>query len=658
MRFHNFAILLLSLAVTVQLAAQDVDAGLLGFWGFEEGSGLVSVNDATYPQQATLVNNPLWVAGKIGGALYFNGESSYVSLGNDELFACTEQCTIAAWVKLNNPDYNAYTRIISKKYNWSDAAGYELEYNAATNRLAIIGAGTDIAYALQVDLDTNWHHVVATVNGTTAQLYLDGQALPMTDASVGALQAGDAPLHIGRNSSAAAPFIGCIDEVRIYNQALDASTVAELAWTGFGQRVIQWSGYNWLVKNPAVMGPGPNAWNDDSEAVWVDEQGQLHLKITNVDGQWQCAEVKTKKAFGYGSYQTELASALSGIDPQMVLGVFVYKDDTHEVDVEYSAWGDAATPAYRQFVQQPYYQSGNLHAMHGTSDDAGLTYSINWLSDSIRCAAGDDVHQFANYTAVQNPHMHLNLWLFQGLAPQNAQSFEVVFSSFSFTPESELIPEPEPDTTDAYLHWPLDDGSGSVAREIGDLALDAQLSDAKWQIDNERDEHVYFDGNQDALVVPDAPGLDLIGNRTIAFWIRNDRPNKRLYQRILSKKNHWSDATGFEVVYHPQRNELQLVGQNTRLAYSRAIDLDSNWHHVAITVIGQEAQIYIDAQAVPMNKTHVGTIADNALDLYVGRMAGGYGDFKGALDDMRIYDHALHVDDINTLYVEGVGGVN
>ena len=42
---------------------------------------------------------------------------------------------------------------------------------------------------------------------------------------------------------------------------------------------IQFSGYEWTVKQSDSMGPGPNAWNPKN--VWVDAKGQLHLKITN-----------------------------------------------------------------------------------------------------------------------------------------------------------------------------------------------------------------------------------------------------------------------------------------------------------------------------------------------------------------------------------------
>ena len=652
-----YSTLLLITCFALHLNAVDVDAGLQGYWGFEEQSGAASVDDSAFNQQANLVNAPMWTTGKVGSALYFNGESSYVSVGAHERFAITGQLTIAAWVKLNNPSYNAYTRIVSKKYNWSDAAGYELEYNAATNRLAIIAGGSDIAYALNVDLDTQWHHVAAVVNGNSAQLYLDGQALAMTDATLGALAAGDAPLHIGRNSSAAAPFIGCIDEVRIYNKALDADTIAAVAWTGFGQRVIRWSGYNWLVKNAAVMGPGPNAWNDSESGVWIDENGHLHLQVTNVNGTWQCAEVKTKKVLGYGSYTTTLGSSLADIDPQMVLGVFVYKDDTHEVDVEYSAWGDAEQAAYRQFVQQPYYVPENLVTMPGIVDGDDTIYRIDWFANSITCHADGDSHLFANYTPVENPHMHLNLWLFQGQAPQHGQSFEVVIKQFSFVEEPEIVPEPE-EQTDAYLHWTLEDAAGTTAADIASLGLDGQVLDAKWQLDIERDGYLYFDGVQDAVVVPEAPGLDVVGNRTICFWMRNDRPTISLYQRIMSKKNNWSDNSGFEVVYNPKRKELQLVGQGSRLAFARNVSLDTNWHHVTITVIGTEAQIYLDGEALHMNRSFVGTIVDNDLDLYIGRMGGGYGDFKGGLDDIRIYDKVLDADAILGLYAEGLSGVN
>ena len=47
-----------------------------------------------------------------------------------------------------------------------------------------------------------------------------------------------------------------------------------------------------------------------------------------------------------------------------------------------------------------------------------------------------------------------------------------------------------------------------------------------------------------------------------------------------------------------------------------------------------------------------GTVIDNVRDLYIGRMVGGYGDYHGSLDDMRIYDAALNAAQLLDIYIE------
>src|SRR5437868_5795598 len=48
-------------------------------------------------------------------------------------------------------------------------------------------------------------------------------------------------------------------------------------------KTIQFANYTWQVRSGSG-GPGPNHWADTN--VWVDSDGFLHLKITNVGGTW------------------------------------------------------------------------------------------------------------------------------------------------------------------------------------------------------------------------------------------------------------------------------------------------------------------------------------------------------------------------------------
>ena len=53
----------------------------------------------------------------------------------------------------------------------------------------------------------------------------------------------------------------------------------------YKDRIISFSGYEWLVKTSAnsksgTAGPGNNYFSNSKDNVWVDKKGWLHLKIT------------------------------------------------------------------------------------------------------------------------------------------------------------------------------------------------------------------------------------------------------------------------------------------------------------------------------------------------------------------------------------------
>jgi hypothetical protein len=53
------------------------------------------------------------------------------------------------------------------------------------------------------------------------------------------------------------------------------------------------------------------------------------------------AELTSTQTFGYGTYVFYTMSRVDTLDKNAVLGLFTYKDDSHEVDIEFSKWGIA-----------------------------------------------------------------------------------------------------------------------------------------------------------------------------------------------------------------------------------------------------------------------------------------------------------------------------
>jgi hypothetical protein len=217
-------------------------------------------------------------------------------------------------------------------------------------------------------------------------------------------------------------------------------------------RQFNFSGYGWAVRNTtAPSGPGPNYFSNRTNNVWLDAQGQLHMKITQTNGVWECAEVTSDRSFGYGQYRFTVSAPVNSLDPNVVLGLFTYSNDNvynyREVDVELSRWENAADVNDAQFVIQP---AGTGQKLRFSVPDGitNSTYSFTWQSNNVAFQslngnfasppASTNILKSWNCTAGIPPQggeqVHINLWLDHGDPPANGQPVEVIISNFEFVP--------------------------------------------------------------------------------------------------------------------------------------------------------------------------------------------------------------------------------
>ena len=229
-------------------------------------------------------------------------------------------------------------------------------------------------------------------------------------------------------------------------------------------RTVQFSGYTWIVKSSeSPQGPGPNYWSDSKENVWVDDQGRLHLKITERNGKWYCAEVYTEESFGHGEYTFYMASRIDQLDKNVVCGLFTYLDDNHEIDIEFSRWGDAKA-ANAQYVVQPWSRPGNIKRFNIALNGDYSTHRFIWRNNRVdfRSLHGrydlhydfppssDYIISQWTYTGSDIPapsteKVHINLWLMNGQPPSDGQKVEVVIEKVEFksaTTVTKILPVP------------------------------------------------------------------------------------------------------------------------------------------------------------------------------------------------------------------------
>ncbi len=263
-------IFFLTLATTVQAA----DPSLVGWWKLDDGSGITATDSSGNGNNGTISGSPNWLAGKLGGALQFNGTDCYINAGNGtSLNQFTNEISITFWLK--TPGFTTtFATVISK----GDGA-WRMGRNAGGNVLHMGYTGTNYFDGSKTVTDNEWHHCAGIYNGTTATIYVDGVADTTNTATVQIPNGGTYNVLIGQNEQQTGRYLtGTLDDVRLYKKAL---TVEEL------QLVMTDVGKNGLAENPSPKNKESDVARDVTlswkPGAYVTEQGGTHNVFFSTD---------------------------------------------------------------------------------------------------------------------------------------------------------------------------------------------------------------------------------------------------------------------------------------------------------------------------------------------------------------------------------------
>ena len=198
-------------------------------------------------------------------------------------------------------------------------------------------------------------------------------------------------------------------------------------------------------------------------------------------------------------------------------------------------------------------------------------------------------------------------------------------------------------------HWPF---NGSIKDAVAEGAIDA-VEDLTGQIKLTSDrfgnpESAYsFDGNA-RLAIGQAGSFDKSTSFTFNAWINTTYKHQN--ERCLIRTDAGSGDTGWYVRMVSNGN-IQ-IWEDGYVATSPATYTDGNWHMVTyIRDVDQlVGKLYVDGSEVCsyVMSGGVRNVA-NGRTHYLGSRGGGEF-YRGAMDDVRLYDKALSVDEIAALY--------
>jgi hypothetical protein len=202
-------------------------------------------------------------------------------------------------------------------------------------------------------------------------------------------------------------------------------------------------------------------------------------------------------------------------------------------------------------------------------------------------------------------------------------------------------------------YWPLDASSGDIARDMSGNGNEGVVNgSAEWMPSGGVVNGVLeFDGVDDYVEISDYKGVTGGKSRTVSAWIKTSSKGT-----IAS----WgtSGSAGAKWILH-LNSTVSSSGVNGALRVSvgagkivGTTDLrDDQWHHVAAVLVDDgspdvsEVKLYVDGEVETItyiDQEPINTVS--GVDVSIGNI------FAGFIDELRIYNRALSLEEIQLLY--------
>jgi len=268
-------------------------AGLVGYWRFDETSGTIAADSAGGDNDGTLSENVEWQPGygKSGGALLYDGESTaHVEFPTTGMSASAG--TIAVWGYLSEPQPSQTRYFFGHTTQPSYSNRVQLYMDGGNTELDLgLGDSHTRQTNIMVLETERWYHVALTWEAGNYVVYVDGEEVAT------GTYTGLAAIHsfawIGNDgnpvSEGTEAFGGMLDEARLYDGALSADQIraamrgeplplASRPSPKDGSMILDtwvnlsWSPGDFAVSHDVYMGDNFDNVNDAAEGTFLGNQ--------------------------------------------------------------------------------------------------------------------------------------------------------------------------------------------------------------------------------------------------------------------------------------------------------------------------------------------------------------------------------------------------
>jgi Concanavalin A-like lectin/glucanases superfamily len=645
-RIYNRALDGAELGADIETPIQTPRSGPVAAYAFDEGEG-TTVEDVTGNKHpAAIEGEAEWAKGKYGDALSFLKEGDCASVADSPELRLTEEFTIEAWIR---PDGSIYEDpVVVREAGGEDAFGLGIGSTEEGHAEAFIGEGAESETAVGGPeiREYEWVHLAATWDGAHIRLYVDGE-LAATEASTTPPGGGEGDLRIGCDTPEG-PFGGRIDNVRVYDRALDGGeVVADMETPLQTPKATPVAKYSFDEKNEEtaedLSGDGHTAvvegakWTEHGRyggAYEFDaEEGDV-LKIPASE-ELDFDEEFTLEAWVRPSGEDNKAAPLIDKQEGEGLGYFLYEGGTVSdrpvgavEEGQEHVHADDPLPAYAwSHVALTFTGNRTYLYVDGELVDNGgaepVVTSEGELEIGGSTAKGDYFDGRIDEVRVYN----------RGLS---AAEVDADMEAPIQTPKSDPI-----------ASWGFNEGEGSAAQDASGNEHLATVDGAEWARGKYGDA-LKFDGETDVVTVPNSPELVLRDEFTLEAWVRPESESDE-WAPILAKELGGGEvAEGLAWWLYEGGSEPNVPNGGTETTSgerNEALGEDplptDVWSYVALTYDGSRVTLYVDGTLVDCSEAPSGSprLSEGALRIGGAGEAGHF--YKGRIDEVRIYNRAV-----------------
>lgn len=582
--------------------------------------------------------------GQANHAYGFNGSSDFVQATNSPQLN-SDFTTVSFWINPTEIPATGEAYILSFggwQQRWKISLPSHGKIVWTTNNTSGI-SDVDAGGGNELTAGT-WRHVVMVHDGTTDRIFIDGVLKNQKNVG-GAMNPTTSPLGIGYNPiDVSNYFHGALDEVQVYNRALSDPEVLAL--------------YTLQSQPPAVT---------DAEAPSAPLNLAATVTFNNVNLSW-LPSTDNVAVSGYNLYQDGSKILTTAVTSAYLPNLTALTQFTFGVSAVDAAGNESTVTTLKVTTDEeetpdvtPPSAPGNLAAATGAH-----SVLLSW-------DASIDDRAVKGYVVTVDGVFYDSLAetatsvLVTGLDAETPYSFEVYAfdkaGNNSDISELTVSTDQEIDAGEPGLvaWYPFEGNANDATPYLNHGVIGGNPVFEAVGHPNGGAQNIKFDGAGDSILAPNA--VQLISDyTTVGFWIRPDAVPVDAESYVIDF-GHWSERWKISL---PQHRKIVWTTNGNNVQFPTFIsDMDSGdgndlvvgfWWYVTMVHDGTNDIVYVNGEQANI-KPVASKLNSTGLPLGIGNnpVEGGQY-FKGALDELKIYNKALTADEISHLYNTGTTG--